>query len=101
MDEFESAIGKLFGGMLVGLAKSLIDGGVAPTHAVGLAGAAVVSGALGRDVLVGLGVPLRTVQQWQSTTRKALEGMDVTVPPAAAINQALEAMGFPFRVVEP
>lgn len=100
VDAWETGFGKLVAGMLLGTAKALVEGGVGPSSAVRLSAAGFIMGALGRDALLELGVPLRTVQKWQREAREALEVVDTEVPPADAVNQALEAMGFPFRVVE-
>lgn len=99
-DSMESGFSKLVAGMLVGTMKALIDGGVSPSSAARLASVGLIVGALGRGALLELGVPLRTVQQWQAEVREGLRDMPDQTPPAAAINQALAAMGFPFQVVE-
>lgn len=90
---------ELLGGTLVGIARHLVEHGVTGPNAVRLSAAAVIGGAFGRQPLLDLGIPLRTVQRWEAEAREALSGSNVDIPPVDAMNQMLRLMGLPLRVV--
>lgn len=75
----------LTGGMLFGMARALIGGGMQAGSALRLASTLLLVEAFGEDVLHELGVSRATFYRW----RAAMKGMDVPENPPQDVMDAL------------